>query len=134
MKLMPLSKSLLSSKASLTVGLGAGMFAYSSVSASQPSFAAADAVFASSSPAAIAPVSNGLREELASGVAVDGAAPVIDDLHDRAVPAADGIAPDSGPTIKCAPGYYFCWSNVQQKSVCTTRKCYETKPQPKPPS
>jgi hypothetical protein len=37
--------------------------------------------------------------------------------------AADGIAADSSSTT-CSSGYYFCWSNAQQKSVCTTRKCY----------
>lgn len=37
--------------------------------------------------------------------------------------AADGVASDSSST-SCAPGYYYCWSNVQQRSVCTTRKCY----------
>lgn len=38
--------------------------------------------------------------------------------------AADGAASDSSSSVSCAPGYYYCWSNVQQKSVCTTRKCY----------
>jgi len=104
MKLIRFSKAVLKSKTSLAVGLGAGMLAYSGVSASQPS----------------------------AGVGKDATAPASDDVHDRAVTAADGIAPDSGPTIKCAPGYYYCWSNVQQKSVCTTRKCYGAQPQPQP--
>ena len=104
MNLIRFSQAVLKSKMSLAFGLGAGMLAYSGVSASQPS----------------------------AGVGKEGTAQVSDDVHDRALTAADGIAPDSGPTIKCAPGYYYCWSNVQQKSVCTTRKCYETKPQPKP--
>ena len=37
---------------------------------------------------------------------------------------ADGAASSSAPSFTCAPGYYRCWSNVQQKSVCTTRRCY----------
>jgi hypothetical protein len=41
----------------------------------------------------------------------------------KCVSPADGVAPDS-TTTSCSAGYYLCWSNVQQKSVCTTRKCY----------
>ncbi|MDB4996288.1 MAG: hypothetical protein JWM74_3720 [Myxococcaceae bacterium] len=41
----------------------------------------------------------------------------------KCVYPADGVAPDS-QTSSCSAGYYLCWSNVQQKSVCTTRKCY----------
>jgi hypothetical protein len=36
----------------------------------------------------------------------------------------DGVGADSSPNGGCATGYYFCWSNVQQRAVCTTRKCY----------
>ena len=38
--------------------------------------------------------------------------------------AGDGIGSDSGSNGGCAAGYYYCWSNVQQMAVCTTRKCY----------
>jgi hypothetical protein len=41
----------------------------------------------------------------------------------KCVVGADGIASDS-TTTSCATGYYLCWSTAQQKSVCTTRKCY----------
>jgi hypothetical protein len=38
--------------------------------------------------------------------------------------AADGLGADSSSGGGCGAGYYYCWSNVQQKPVCTTRKCY----------
>jgi len=38
--------------------------------------------------------------------------------------AGDGAGADSASNSSCAPGYYYCWSKIQQKSVCTTRRCY----------